>query len=36
VLGSERIESLGMSLLPPWQNSLPGVVREQMKRTSLS
>jgi dTDP-4-dehydrorhamnose reductase len=36
VLGSERIESLGMSLLPPWQNSLPGVVREQMTRTSLS
>jgi dTDP-4-dehydrorhamnose reductase len=36
VLGSERIESLGMSPLPPWQDSLPGVVREQMARTSPS
>jgi dTDP-4-dehydrorhamnose reductase len=33
VLGSERIEGLGMNALPPWQDSLPDVVREQMRRT---
>lgn len=32
VLGSERLESLGLTALPPWRESLPAVVAAQLER----